>query len=283
MRNFLNLGVCIAAFLIFVGCSKNKLTHFAPNSKEVVLSDSQNINSLSPKQDAQETNTQDIDTAPLSRCEKKCEACNIQTCEDTKNTQSKQISKADESQSVEEKREVYVDEGIFYELGKGDAEFSLYGESYALVPKSNALKAFLNQQKSSFKARTLRSSNSMTQIYNEGKNILFYHSTTGSNLYAKIAPKRFKLTLEEWLNESKNPQEIESIYRIKNFDTKFLDSECRIVQTRAFVRDRARSEMLINLDHKINPKIASEGDLELFLECPLPKGSDDFRPSKRLL
>ncbi|WP_138109867.1 hypothetical protein [Helicobacter jaachi] len=174
-------------------------------------------------------------------------------------------------------QEVYVDEGVIFMLDKDDADFNLYGQSYALLPRSVALKNFLNQQKSALDARTLRSSDNTTKIYNQGKEILFYYSSNGgSNLYAKIAPKRYKLTLEEFNDESKEPHEIVHIYRIQNFSKDILDAPCFIVQTRQFIRDRMRSEMLINLDRKINPKLLTQGQIELFLECSLPQNEEIF-------
>lgn len=280
MRKFLTLIACGAAFVWLQGCGEPK----APL-------DSHNIESAKPhngadSKDSQSTQGADskaLDSQTLQ--ENKSGADDSTPCvngaesKDTK-TDSKPAQSLESEQSAESE-EVYVDEGVFYELSEGDAEIALYGDSYALLPQSSALKAFLIKQSSPLKARTLRSQSGTTQIYNEGKDILFYHSSTGSNLYAKIAPKRYKLTLEEWLDESKDPQEIESIYRIKNFDKKILNAPCKIIQTRAFVRDRARSEMLINLDSKINPKIASEGEIELFLECRLPRENDSLRPLKR--
>lgn len=169
-----------------------------------------------------------------------------------------------------ENKEVYVDEGVVFALQKGDAHFAMYGDSYALVPDSKALKLFLNQQNSSRHTRTLRSDKSTTQIYNQGKEILFYYSSIkGSNLYSKIAPKTFKLTLEEYNDESKEPYEMIHIYRIHDFDEAILHSPCLIVQSRHFIRDRARSEILINLNAKINPKLLSQGQIELFLQCQI--------------
>lgn len=171
--------------------------------------------------------------------------------------------------------EVYVNEGIIFILKEDDANIALYGKSYALLPRSKALKAFLNQQKSIFDVRTLRSNKSMTQIYNQGKNILFYYSSTkGSNLYNRIAPKRFKLTLEEFSDESKEPHEILQIYRIHHFNKAILNTPCIIVQSNQFIRDRARSEMLINLDKHINAKLLSQKETELFLECSIEENED---------
>lgn len=173
-----------------------------------------------------------------------------------------------------EDKEVYVDEGVVFVLQKDDAMFKMYGDSYAHVPLSKKLKVFLAQQHSSLDARTLRSAKSTTQIYNQGKEILFYYSSIkGSNLYSEIAPVSFKLTLEEYNDESKNPHEIIDIYRIHNFDEAILEaiphSLCHIVQTRHFIRDRTRSEILINLNNAINPRLLTQGKIELFLKCYL--------------
>lgn len=173
--------------------------------------------------------------------------------------------------------EIFVNEGGIFPLQDKDAEILLYGDTYVLVPRSKALLSFLNQQDSKLNARTLKSSSSTTQIYNQGKDILFYYSSKkGSNLYNKIAPKRFKLTLEELSEPNKEPKEIKQVYAITQFNEKILNSPCHIVQTRQFVRDRNKSEMLINLDKKINPRLLSEGKLELFLECTIPENEDIF-------
>ena len=167
-------------------------------------------------------------------------------------------------------KEVYVDEGVVFILQKDDAHFAMYGDSYALVPTSQKLKNFLNQQKSMLDARTLRSAKSTTQIYNQGKEILFYYSSIkGSNLYSEIAPTSFRLTLEEYNDESKNPRETLTIYRIHNFDEAILHSPCHIVQSKHFIRDRAQSEMLIDLNNAINPRLLTQGQTELFLQCQL--------------
>lgn len=173
--------------------------------------------------------------------------------------------------------EIFVNEGGIFPLQDKDAEILLYGDTYVLVPRSKALLSFLNQQDSKLNARTLKSSSSTTQIYNQGKDILFYYSSKkGSNLYNKIAPKRFKLTLEELSEPNKEPKEIKQVYAITQFNEKILNSPCHIVQTRQFIRDRNKSEMLINLDKKINPRLLSEGKLELFLECTIPENEDIF-------
>ena len=173
--------------------------------------------------------------------------------------------------------EIFVNEGGIFTLQDKDAEILLYGDTYVLVPQSKALLSFLNQQDSKLNARTLKSSSSTTQIYNQGKDILFYYSSKkGSSLYDKIAPKRFKLTLEELSEPNKEPKEIKQVYAITQFDEKILNSPCHIVQTRQFIRDRNKSEMLINLDRKINPRLLSEGKLELFLECSITENEDIF-------
>lgn len=173
--------------------------------------------------------------------------------------------------------EIFVNEGGIFPLQDKDAEILLYGNTYVLVPRSKALLSFLNQQDSKLNARTLKSSSSTTQIYNQGKDILFYYSSKkGSNLYDKIAPKRFKLILEELSEPNKEPKEIKQVYAIAHFDENILNSPCHIVQTRQFIRDRNKSEMLINLDRKINPRLLSEGKLELFLECSITENEDIF-------
>lgn len=173
--------------------------------------------------------------------------------------------------------EIFVNEGGIFPLQDKDAEILLYGNTYVLVPQSKALLSFLNQQDSKLNVRTLKSSSSTTQIYNQGKDILFYYSSKkGSSLYDKIAPKRFKLTLEELSEPNKEPKEIKQVYAITQFDEKILNSPCHIVQTRQFIRDRNKSEMLINLDRKINPRLLSEGKLELFLECSITENEDIF-------
>lgn len=173
--------------------------------------------------------------------------------------------------------EIFVNEGEIFPLQDKDAEILLYGNTYVLVPQSKALLSFLNQQDSKLNARTLKSSSSTTQIYNQGKDILFYYSSKkGSSLYDKIAPKRFRLILEELSEPNKEPKEIKQVYAITQFDEKILNSPCHIVQTRQFIRDRNKSEMLINLDRKINPRLLSEGKLELFLECSITENEDIF-------
>ncbi|MCX2717626.1 hypothetical protein OQH61_07755 [Helicobacter sp. MIT 21-1697] len=192
------------------------------------------------------------------------------TLAQTENTKSDS-----QSQTKSKFEEVYVNEGVVFILKENDANIALYGESYALLPRSKALKAFLNQQQSMFDMRTLRSNKSMTQIYNQGKNILFYYSSNkGSNLYNRIAPKRFKLTLEELSDESKEPNEIIQVYRIHNFNEAILNAPCIIVQSNQFIRDRARSEMLINLDTHINAKLLTQEQTQLFLECSIEENKD---------
>lgn len=182
-----------------------------------------------------------------------------------------------QADSVSLENDIFVNEGGIFPLQDKDAEILLYGDTYVLVPQSKALLSFLNQQNSTINARTLKSSSSTTQIYNQGKDILFYYSSKkGSSLYDKIAPKRFKLILEELSEPNKEPKEIKQVYAITQFDEKILNSPCHIVQTRQFIRDRNKSEMLINLDRKINPRLLSEGKLELFLECSITENEDIF-------
>ena len=192
--------------------------------------------------------------------------------------ESQQDSKPQaQTDSASLENEIFVNEGGIFPLQDKDAEILLYGNTYVLVPQSKALLSFLNQQDSKLNARTLKSSSSTTQIYNQGKDILFYYSSKkGSSLYDKIAPKRFKLTLEELSEPNKEPKEIKQVYAITQFDEKILNSPCHIVQTRQFIRDRNKSEMLINLDRKINPRLLSEGKLELFLECSITENEDIF-------
>ena len=192
--------------------------------------------------------------------------------------ESQQDSKPQaQADSVSLENEIFVNEGGIFPLQDKDAEILLYGNTYVLVPQSKALLSFLNQQDSKLNARTLKSSSSTTQIYNQGKDILFYYSSKkGSSLYDKIAPKRFKLILEELSEPNKEPKEIKQVYAITQFDEKILNSPCHIVQTRQFIRDRNKSEMLINLDRKINPRLLSEGKLELFLECSITENEDIF-------
>lgn len=192
--------------------------------------------------------------------------------------ESQQDSKPQaQADSVSLENEIFVNEGGIFPLQDKDAEILLYGNTYVLVPQSKALLSFLNQQDSNLNARTLKSSSSTTQIYNQGKDILFYYSSKkGSSLYDKIAPKRFKLILEELSEPNKEPKEIKQVYAITRFNEKILNSPCHIVQTRQFIRDRNKSEMLINLDRKINPRLLSEGKLELFLECSITENEDIF-------
>ncbi len=192
--------------------------------------------------------------------------------------ESQQDSKPQaQADSISLENEIFVNEGGIFPLQDKDAEILLYGNTYVLVPQSKALLSFLNQQDSKLNARTLKSSSSTTQIYNQGKDILFYYSSKkGSSLYDKIAPKRFKLILEELSEPNKAPKEIKQVYAITQFDEKILNSPCHIVQTRQFIRDRNKSEMLINLDRKINPRLLSEGKLELFLECSITENEDIF-------
>ncbi|EFR47574.1 hypothetical protein HCCG_02122 [Helicobacter cinaedi CCUG 18818 = ATCC BAA-847] len=192
--------------------------------------------------------------------------------------ESQQDSKPQtQADSASLENEIFVNEGGIFPLQDKDAEILLYGNTYVLVPQSKALLSFLNQQDSKLNVRTLKSSSSTTQIYNQGKDILFYYSSKkGSSLYDKIAPKRFKLILEELSEPNKEPKEIKQVYAITQFDENILNSPCHIVQTRQFIRDRNKSEMLINLDRKINPRLLSEGKLELFLECSITENEDIF-------
>lgn len=170
--------------------------------------------------------------------------------------------------SKDDELEVFVDEGVIYRLDKNDAAFALYGEEYALVPLSKGLRLFLSKQDSKTHSRTLKVADSTLQIESNNDGITFYHSSKkGSNLYDKIAPKRYKLTLEEVVDESTQPQEVRHIYRIQNFDEMILKAQCAIVQSRGFIQDRSRSALMINLDKDINPRLLSQGQRELFLEC----------------
>ncbi len=166
-------------------------------------------------------------------------------------------------------KEVFVDEGIAFILHKNDAQFAMFGNSYVLIPLSQALKNFISQQNSKLKIRTLRSGNNTTQIYSQGKEILFYYSgIKGADLYNKIAPKNFKLIPQTHIDEI-NPSETTYFYKIEGFDKAILHSPCHIVQNKHFIQDRARGEMLINPDSDINPKLASQKPIELILKCEI--------------
>ena len=171
--------------------------------------------------------------------------------------------------------EVFVYEGVIYKLDKKDAEIKMYNEEYALYPKSKDLRLFLSRQDSNVKIRALSSQNSTTQFQNQGKQIIFYYSSTkGANLYDKIAPKRFPLIRQEILGEpNEKPQEI---YIVQNYIDSIPNVPCQIVQSRRFTRDRARSELLINLDKNINARLLSQTENELHLECEIPQTQDIF-------
>ena len=97
--------------------------------------------------------------------------------------ESQQDSKPQtQADSASLENEIFVNEGGIFPLQDKDAEILLYGNTYVLVPQSKALLSFLNQQDSKLNVRTLKSSSSTTQIYNQGKDILFYYS---SNSYLK--------------------------------------------------------------------------------------------------
>lgn len=172
--------------------------------------------------------------------------------------------------------EIAINEGVIFELSRKDAEIKMYDQNYAIKPKSRALKDFLDHQVSSLKFRSLSSGTSTTQFQNQDQQMVFYHSSTkGSNLYSKIAPKRFQLIKSEYLDESQMPQNIQEIYIIQGFEDSILHSKCQIVQTKAYIRDRPRSEMLINLNKTINPKLSTQSEIQTFLECDI-KPSDDI-------
>lgn len=249
------------------------------HTSDEALQDSQNvaenIEAQNPESISLESNSQEqspalfVDSTLDSVLADSLQSVSLESQQD-----SKPQAQAD---SVSLENEIFVNEGGIFPLQDKDAEILLYGNTYVLVPQSKALLSFLNQQDSKLNARTLKSSSSTTQIYNQGKDILFYYSSKkGSSLYDKIAPKRFKLILEELSEPNKEPKEIKQVYAITQFDEKILNSPCHIVQTRQFIRDRNKSEMLINLDRKINPRLLSEGKLELFLECSITENEDIF-------
>lgn len=249
------------------------------HTSDEALQDSQNIaentEAQNPESISLESNSQEqspalfVDSTLDSVLADSLQSVSLESQQD-----SKPQAQAD---SISLDNEIFVNEGGIFPLQDKDAEILLYGNTYVLVPQSKALLSFLNQQDSKLNARTLKSSSSTTQIYNQGKDILFYYSSKkGSSLYDKIAPKRFKLILEELSEPNKEPKEIKQVYAITQFDEKILNSPCHIVQTRQFIRDRNKSEMLINLDRKINPRLLSEGKLELFLECSITENEDIF-------
>lgn len=167
-----------------------------------------------------------------------------------------------------EDKEVHIDESAVFTLHKDDVDFMMYGDAYVLLPTSAALKDFLNQEVWSSDMRTLRSAKSITQIHNHNEEILFYYSSKrGSNLYDEIAPMSFKLTPRAYKDTSKNPPQTYNIYIIDNFDEALLYSPCHITKSRAFVHDRERSEMLLDLNTNINPKLQSQEQMEIFLKC----------------
>lgn len=249
------------------------------HTSDEALQDSQNITenteAQNPESISLESNSQEqspalfVDSTLDSVLADSLQSVSLESQQD-----SKPQTQAD-SASLE--NEIFVNEGGIFPLQDKDAEILLYGNTYVLVPQSKALLSFLNQQDSKLNVRTLKSSSSTTQIYNQGKDILFYYSSKkGSSLYDKIAPKRFKLILEELSEPNKESKEIKQVYAITQFDENILNSPCHIVQTRQFIRDRNKSEMLINLDRKINPRLLSEGKLELFLECSITENEDIF-------
>lgn len=240
------------------------------NGEEMLLQENQNLVENPESKEQEQSSALIVDSTLDSVLTDSLQSVSFESQQDSK----PQAQQADLN-SLE--NEIFVNEGGIFPLQDKDAEILLYGDTYVLVPRSKALLSFLNQQYSKLNARTLKSSSSTTQIYNQGKDILFYYSSKkGSNLYNKIAPKRFKLTLEELSEPNKEPKEIKQVYAITQFNEKILNSPCHIVQTRQFIRDRNKSEMLINLDKKINPRLLSEGKLELFLECTIPENEDIF-------
>lgn len=240
------------------------------DGEEMLLQENQNLVENPESKEQEQSSALIVDSTLDSMLTDSLQSVSFESQQDSK----PQAQQADLN-SLE--NEIFVNEGGIFPLQDKDAEILLYGDTYVLVPRSKALLSFLNQQDSKLNARTLKSSSSTTQIYNQGKDILFYYSSKkGSNLYNKIAPKRFKLTLEELSEPNKEPKEIKQVYAITQFNEKILNSPCHIVQTRQFVRDRNKSEMLINLDKKINPRLLSEGKLELFLECTIPENEDIF-------
>ncbi|CAM3351070.1 hypothetical protein [Helicobacter labetoulli] len=240
------------------------------NDEEILLQENQNLVENPESKEQEQSWALIVDSTLDSMLTDSLQSVSFESQQDSK----PQAQQADLN-SLE--NEIFVNEGGIFPLQDKDAEILLYGDTYVLVPRSKALLSFLNQQDSKLNARTLKSSSSTTQIYNQGKDILFYYSSKkGSNLYNKVAPKRFKLTLEELSEPNKEPKEIKQVYAITQFNEKILNSPCHIVQTRQFVRDRNKSEILINLDKKINPRLLSEGKLELFLECTIPENEDIF-------
>ncbi len=174
--------------------------------------------------------------------------------------------------------EVLVYEGVIFKLNKNDAEFKMYNEEYALYPKSKKLKQFLSNQDSDLKVRSLRSQNSTTQFQNQDQQMVFYYSgTKGSNLYNQIALQRFSLIKQEIPPRDKNKNEkAQEIYIVQNYNDYIPDATCQIIQGKKFIRDRARNELLINLDKKINARLLSQTETELFLECQPPANMDIF-------
>ena len=240
------------------------------NDEEILLQENQNLVENPESKEQEQSWALIVDSTLDSMLTDSLQSVSFESQQDSK----PQAQQADLN-SLE--NEIFVNEGGIFPLQDKDAEILLYGDTYVLVPRSKALLSFLNQQDSKLNVRTLKSSSSTTQIYNQGKDILFYYSSKkGSNLYNKVAPKRFKLTLEELSEPNKEPKEIKQVYAITQFNEKILNSPCHIVQTRQFVRDRNKSEILINLDKKINPRLLSEGKLELFLECTIPENEDIF-------
>lgn len=197
------------------------------------------------------------------------------------NPQSIQDSSLD-SQDSSFPEEVFINDGVIFELSSGDADIKMYDQNYALKPKSKALQNFLNHQdslnpSSSRQFRSLSSGLSTTQFQNQDKQIVFYHSSKkGSNFYSKIAPKRFNLLKSEYIDESQNPHNIQEIYIIEDFEDSILGARCQIVQSKEYIRDRPRSEILINLNKTINPKLSSNNQIKIFLEC-------DIKPSEDIL
>lgn len=197
------------------------------------------------------------------------------------NLQLMQDSSLD-SQDPSSSEEVFINDGVIFELSSNDADIKMYDQSYALKPKSKALRSFLNQQdllhsSSSRQFRSLSSGLNTTQFQNQDKQIVFYHSSKkGSNFYSKIAPKRFNLLKSEYIDESQNPHNIQEIYIIEDFEDSILGARCQIVQSKEYIRDRPRSEMLINLNKSINPKLSSDSQIKIFLEC-------DIKPSEDIL
>lgn len=174
--------------------------------------------------------------------------------------------------------EVFINDGAIFELSGNDADISMFEQDYALKPKSKALKNFLNRQNTSSRQfRSLSSGSNTIQFQNQDNEIVFYHSSKkGSNLYSKIAPKRFNLLKSEYVDETHNPRQIQEIYIIENFEDSILSAHCQIVQSKEYIRDRPRSEMLINLNKTINPKLSSNNQIKIFLEC-------DIKPSEDIL